>query len=412
MIGEAGIVVIGSGAFGSSIAYHLAAMGHQGVALVDAHEIASQTSPRAAGLTRQVRPEPEVSRLAVRSVEKIARFTGETGQPLTYVQSGSVSIARGDADEAVVRAEIIAGQALGLDTYEISFDEMSLLAPLIRPRNIRIIAYHPTDLYLEEPGQLPLGYARAAEKLGVVVLPNTRVTGIGIEEERVVKVVTTQGEIRTPAVVDAAGAWARLIAEQTGIPVPLLAVRHQLYITEPVAGVEASHAICRIYDAGVYMRSHQGGLLLGGYERDPHFPDMRKFPVDFQISDLQLDMSVLERLTHSVRDQVLTDQKLPIREHRGGLPTMTPDGRPILGPLPSVDGFFVASGCCVGGLSLAPAVGEVLAELIHTGQSPSSLDAFSINRFGRAFDAEAKLHDACLGQYANRYTASPSPSRG
>ena len=113
MIGEAQVVIIGSGAFGSSVAYHLAALGHRDVALVDAHEIASQTSPRAAGLARQVRFDPDMSRLAIRSVEKIIRFTAETGQPLTYVQSGSVNMARTESTEPIVHAEIAAGRALG-----------------------------------------------------------------------------------------------------------------------------------------------------------------------------------------------------------------------------------------------------------------------------------------------------------
>ncbi len=411
MINEAEVVIIGSGAFGSSTAYHLAALGRKGVVLVDAHEIASQTSPRAAGLTKQVRPHPDVSRLAILSVEKILRFTEEIGQPLTFVQSGSVNIARGESDEAVIRAELAAGQALGLDTYEISYDEMTLAAPLIRPRDIRIIAYTPSDLYLEEPGQLPLGYARAAERLGVTLFPNTRVTGIGIEDGRVTKVATAQGEIRTPAVVDAAGAWSRLVAEQIGVRVRLIPVRHQLYITDRVPGLEADHAICRIYDARVYLRPHQGGLLVGGYERDPQLHDMSGSPPEFQIQDLPLDLKVLERLTQSVQEQLMIDKGLPVREHRGGLPTMTPDGLPIIGPAPNIEGFYIASGCCVGGLAIAPAVGEMLAELVHTGLPSLFLDAFSMTRFGQEFDSDAALQEACLRQYTEWYSAIPPVPR-
>ena len=407
------VVVIGSGAFGSSTAYHLAALGHKGVALVDAHEIASQTSPRAAGLTKQVRSHPDMSRLAMLSVQKILRFTEELGEPLTYVQSGSVNIARGDDDEAVIRGEITAGKALGLETYEISFDEMSLLAPLIRPAGIRIIAYTPSDLYLEEPGQLPLGYARAAQKQGVSLLLNTRVTGIRVQDGRVAAVATDKGEIHARIVVDAAGAWARLVAEQVRLRVPILPVRHQLYITDPIPGIEPDHAICRIYDAGVYMRPHQGGLLLGGYERDPQFHDMHKFPPGFEIRDLPLDLGVLQRLTQSVRAQVLLDDQLPVREHRGGLPTMTADGLPIIGPAPGIEGLFVASGCCVGGLSISPAVGQMLAEVVHTGKPSPALEAFSLTRFGREYEADAALHEACARQYTGWYSSLPQmPGRG
>lgn len=379
--------------------------------LIDAHEIASQTSPRAAGLAKQIRPHPDLSRLAMLSVDKLLGFTQETGEPLAVVRSGSVSIARTEQDEAVVRAELAAGQALGLDTYAISYDEMSLAAALVRPRDIRLIAYVPSDLYLEEPGQLALGYARAAEREGVTVLPHTPVTAIGVDGGRVARVTTTRGEIQTPTVVDAAGAWSRLLAERAGVRIPLVPVRHQLYTTERVPGLEADHAICRFYDARVYMRPHRGGLMLGGYESDPQSYDMSACAPEFQIADLPLDMTVLERLTKSVLGQLLLDKGLPMRELRGGLPTMTPDGLPIIGPIPGIEGLYVASGCCVGGLSIAPAVGEMLAELVHTGLPSLLFDGFSPARFGAEYEDEAALRKACLRQYTGWYSASPPVSR-
>jgi glycine/D-amino acid oxidase-like deaminating enzyme len=407
VIGEAQVVIIGSGAFGSSIAYHLAALGHRDVALVDAHEIASQTSPRAAGLTRQVRFDADMSRLAISSVEKITRFTAETGQPLTYVQSGSVNMARTDSTEATVHAEIDAGQALGLGTRRLSIEEMASRAPLIRPQGIRLAAYTPSDVYLEQPGQLPLGYASASQQRGVTLLPHTRVTGIGIEGGRVTKVVAETGVIRTPVVVDAAGAWARLVAERIGLRVPIVPVRHQLYITGRIPGVEAGHAICRLYDVAVYLRPHDGGLLLGVFERDPELYDMHAFPQDFQIGDLPLDFGVLDRVTRSIRTQLAIGADVPVREHRGGLPTMTPDGRPIVGPVPGVEGFYVATGCCVGGLSISPAVGELVAEAVHTARPSPSLDPFAITRFAYGFDVEEALHDGCRRQYADFYAMMP-----
>ena len=282
---------------------------------------------------------------------------------------------------------------------------------MIRPRDIRLIAYTPSDLYLEDPGQLALGYARAAERQGVTLLPNTRVTEIGVEDGRVTKVTTAQGEIRTPAVVDAAGAWTRLIAEQVRVRIPLIPVRHQLYITERIPGLAADHAICRIYDAKVYMRPHQGGLLLGGYEHDPQPHDMKGVPPEFQIQDLPLDMKVLERLIQPVQSQLSIDKDIPVREHRGGLPTMTADGLPLIGPIPSIEGFYVASGCCVGGLSISPAVGEMLAELVHTGLPSLFLDAFSLTRFGPEYDSDAALREACLRQYTEWYAVLPPVPR-
>jgi len=90
--------------------------------------------------------------------------------------------------------------------------------------------------------------------------------------------------------------------------------------------------------------------------------------------------------------------------HRGGAPTMTPDGRPILGRVPGLDGLYVASGCCVGGLSLSPAAGRALADLIVDGKSDPDLGPLSVERFRGRWEDAAGLEAACVGQYARRYT--------
>ena len=90
---------------------------------------------------------------------------------------------------------------------------------------------------------------------------------------------------------------------------------------------------------------------------------MEQLPQDFSIADTPLDLGVLRRLMEGVRDQLPVLSTAPLRLHRGGIPTMTPDGQHIVGPVPGAAGFFVASGCNVAGLSIAPAIGEELARV-------------------------------------------------
>ena len=148
---------------------------------------------------------------------------------------------------------------------------------------------------------------------------------------------------------------------------PIVPTRHQLYITRPIAGVLAEQPIVRVLDVNVYVRPERGGLMLGGYEPDPLQLDPSTLGADFEIKDLALDMEPLRKLTSEVRNEFPMLQGAEIDEFRGGLPTMTADGRHIVDQVPGVDGFFVASGCCVGGLSISPAVGEVLADWIVDG---------------------------------------------
>src|SRR5215472_14457437 len=325
MVQRAEAVVIGSGALGSSVAFHLVKAGFGTVALVDKHEIASQTSPRAAGLTSQIRKTDLMTRLATMAVEKIKHFTAETGEKLIYFQSGSLRIARTPEHERQLRDDVERGRKLGVNIEFVSPAEAQQLMPFLEPAGIRAVTYSRDDLYFE-PGQLPRGYVNATSQLGGALLPNTAVTGIGVENGRVTKVITDQGEIRTPVVVDAAGAWMRLVAGLAGVRAGAMATRHQLLITHTIAGVESHQPITRVMDCNVYIRPSGGGLLVGGYESDPLQIDMGNVASGFRIDDLPLDLTVLHRLIDRVVDQFPILRGASIREHRGGLPTMTPDG--------------------------------------------------------------------------------------
>jgi glycine/D-amino acid oxidase-like deaminating enzyme len=374
------------------------------VALLDKFAIASQTSPRAAGLTQQIRTDDLSTRLAMRAVELIERFTEETGQPLAFHQSGSMKLARTSQFAEQIRGEVSRGQALGLDIRLISAAEARRLAPWVVADAAEAIWYTSTDLFLE-PGDLPRAYARAAESLGASVVPETPVTAIGTRNGAVERVVTPRGEIRTAAIVDAAGAWTGVVAEMTDIRVPVVPTRHQLFITEPIEGVTPQQPIVRVLDVNVYVRPERGGLMLGGYEPDPVQVDPRALPADFQIADLALDFAPLRRLTEEVRGEFPILQDAAVAEFRGGLPTMTADGVYLVDQVPGAQGFFVASGCCVGGLSISPAIGEALAAWVADGEPPLDLSPYAITRFGPELASDDRLREACLWRYAHHYSS-------
>lgn len=403
MIDTAECVVIGSGALGASIAFHLAARGKQ-VALLDKHALGSQTSPRAAGLTSQARGTELMTALAQRAVRKIETFRRDTGEEIVFHQPGALKIARTEQHVAQLCRELERGRRLGIGIESISPSEARAKNPFLETGGILAVNFVPTDLYLE-PSQIPNAYARAAERLGAIMLPNTLVTGLLLQGEAVAAVETDRGTIRCETVVDAAGAWLRALAALTGAHVPMVATRHQLMITEPIAGVEETQPITRIIDANVYVRPDDGGLMLGGYEPDPVQYDTLGLPARFDIADLPLDFGVLRRLADRVREQLPVFQRVPaeirLRVHRGGLPTMTADGEHTVGPVPGVRGFYVAGGCCVGGLSIAPAIGEVLAAWVTDGGPPMDLSPLAPGREGTI--GEDTLKAACRMQYAHHY---------
>jgi glycine/D-amino acid oxidase-like deaminating enzyme len=402
------VVVIGAGALGASTAYHLARHG-AAVTLVDQFAPGSQTSPRAAGLTNtKAVPSEIMARLTDEATETLARFEDETGISLEFHRSGSVKAAYTEAGEARLLADLDMARRLRITVELISPAEARRLAPWFEPGQPRAIGYVPSDAYLE-PSRLPSAYVQLAQKAGARILPFTRVTDLVRQGDRLTGVVTSRGTLpadvvvdAADVVVDAAGGWARAVAEQAGIRLPLVAVRHQLYITEPISGVEPLQPVVRLLEASVYVRPERGGLMVGGYEDAPRVVDPAEHGAGFQIANLELDLGVLRGLVDEIAEYVPVLKDAPVGVHRGGLPTMTPDGYPILGVVPGLDGLFVASGCCVGGLSLSPAAGRALADLIVDGSSTPDLAPLSVERF-RDWTDPVAIEAASLDHYARKY---------
>jgi 4-methylaminobutanoate oxidase (formaldehyde-forming) len=398
---SADVVVIGSGGFGASTAFHLALRGAGDIVLVDKHELASQTSPRAAGLVSHARTSDLMTELVKIAGAKLARFTEETGQPLDWTRAGSLKVARRPQDVAVVESDAARGERLGLDAELLSGDDAHALNPFLQPVGVLAVLRIGDDLYFD-PADVAIGYVRAAEARGVTLLPNTTVTRVDTEDGRVTGVVTDDGVIRAPVVVDAAGAWTRQVAAASGIRVPLVPTRHQLFVTEPLDGVHPELPIVRVMDAAVYVRPCDGGLLWGGYEEKPRFFDMDALGPAFAIPETPLDADVLRRLADDVHAQLPVLREAAVRIHRGGLPTMTADGQHIVGPAPAADGFFVAGGCNVAGLSVSPAIGDAIAAWIVEGEPPLDLAPLALTRFVEPI-ADDRLARKAAWQYRHFY---------
>jgi len=397
----AAAIVIGGGAFGASTAYHLSRRGAD-VVLLDQHAIGSQTSARAAGLTSKTASTPVMAALRHEACEAFERFESESGHGVDFHRSGSLKAAYTEAGEARLRTDFAVARGLGIEARLISASEAHALAPYFEPGAARAIGHVPSDGWLD-PAKVAVGFATRAAELGARLLPFTRATGLLQANGRVKGIATRDGEIHAPVVVDAAGAWSRSVAATAGIHLALVPVRHQLYITEPIAGVEPLQPIVRLLEASVYVRYAEGGLMFGGYEDTPQVVEPEGLAAAFQIADLPLDFDVLRALTDEVAACFPVLRSATVAVHRGGLPTMTPDGHPVLGPVPGLEGFYIASGCCVGGLSLSPSAGRALADLILDGKSEPDLASLSVERFRGWVDRPAELRAVCTERYARKY---------
>ncbi len=396
-------VVIGSGALGGSAAYHLCRAGYRTV-LVERHAIASQTSPRAAGLSAVLRPDALMTRLAVRGVELLVRFEGETGIGIGLHRSGSLKVARSEALAEQLRQEMRRAAQLGVAARLIDAHEATALMPLLHAAHAAAIAYYPGDVYLD-PARFTRGVAEAARRLGCVLMPDTPVEEIVLDGPRVNGVRTRSGVIAAPLVIDAAGAWARGLARAAVLP--MVAVRHQLLVTRPLPEVALGQPITRVLDANAYVRPCDGGLMLGGYESEPLLLD--EVPAD--VAEMPLDLGVLRALAGRVSTEFPVFADLGGAAWRGGMPTMTLDDQHLIGPVPGMDGLYVLGGCNVGGLSTALAFAEALCGIIADPASVAALAPLLPARFAGRDVAEGDLRDAARRHYAQHYWSAAARAR-
>lgn len=401
--GQADAVVIGSGALGASTAFWLAERGLD-VVLLDKFDLVSQTSPRAAGLSQQVQVDDILAGLAIRGIEMLRGFREITGQDLDVVVNGSVKVARNEEDALQLRNEVQRGQALGVDIDEVSPEEATAAVPWLSADTAVAVSRAFGDTYIEDPGDLPRAFVRALEERGGKAVGHAEVTAVLVDDDRVSGVTTAQGAIETPVVVDAAGAWTRIVGQYVDFNIPLWPARHQVCITEPLAAVKPADPTVRIMDARVYVRPAGEGLMFGAYEPDPLLVDPRERPAGFQIGDLEFQLEPLRAKMNDVRAELPIFDGVPIAQLRGGLPTMTPDGHFLVDRLEALQGFFVVSGCNVGGLSISPSLGEVLADWIVSGSPrPAVLEPHRLDRFTADLKDDDALKEACRLTYSHKY---------
>lgn len=319
MIREADVVVIGSGGLGAATAYYLAKRGGLSVALLDKHDSGSQTSPRAAGMVSCMRKGELMIELIKDACRKIETFTVETDQPLDWVHSGSLKIARRPQDADVIAADLDRGRRMGLDVEQVSPEEAHRLNPFLKPSGVVAALRIGDDRYFD-PAQVAIGFTRAAAAKGATLSPRTDVTEVCIEGGKVTGVQTSNGPIQTAVVVDAAGAWTRQVAEASGIRVPLVPTRQQLIVTEPLA---ASAPTCRWCASWTRrsMRVRVRAAFCGVFTRKtPRFFDMQSLGPTFDIKDMPLDIEVLRSAADDVKAQIPILQTAKVREFRGGIP--------------------------------------------------------------------------------------------
>jgi 4-methylaminobutanoate oxidase (formaldehyde-forming) len=379
-------VVIGGGVGGCSILYWLTKLGWDDVVLVERADLTSGSTFHSAGLVGQLRGSLSLTKMMMASVDLYRTIGDEAGLETGWREVGSLRLA-----SSPERLEEIARQAgwaktFGLPLELISPAEAQGLFPPMTTEGVLGAAYLPTDGYID-PSQLTFALAEAARRGGAEIATNTRVTAITVERGRATGVVTDKGEIEADVVVNAGGMFAAELGRLAGVTVPIVPMAHEYLVTRPT-GLPLDMPTMRDPSLLVYFRPESGGLVMGGYERDPLPWSLDGIPPDFNGKLLEEDWPRFEPLLENAIRRVPALEEMEVVRLINGPEAFTPDGEFILGPT-DVRGFWVAAGFCAHGLAGAGGMGKLVAEWIVDGTP--SLDVWHMDsrRFGAAYTSRA-----------------------
>ncbi len=395
------IAIIGGGAIGCSIAYHLAKRGERDVVLLERLQLTHGATWHAAGLVGQLRSSSNLTRLMCYSAELYGRLEAETGQATGWHGVGSVRLASSEPRWRELQRSATMAKGFGFHVELVSAREARELFPLLDASGVVGAAWIAGDGYVD-PASLTQAYAAGARSGGVKILQNIVVTGLERRGRRVTRIVTDHGAIEADCVINAAGMWSRDIAAMVGTRVAACAVEHQYYVTEQTALVPAGLPTLRDPDHNFYLKPEPGALAIGGWESNTVPWGAAGIRPDFGPELLPSDFDRFAPLAEAAAARIPMLNQVGIRDLINGPIPITADGEPIIGLSPDLDNFYL---CCgfTSGIAASGGAGWVMANWIVDGDPGMDLWPFDVRRFGATHSVKSFMYERAVESYGRYY---------
>lgn len=368
------VVVIGGGIMGASTTFFLRQRSLS-VTLLERDRVGQKASGSSFGnLRRQGRPISQLP-LANRANALWASLPDLLGEEIEVMFSGHIRVGYNDRPELIENFTDYARQArdVGLDLEVLQGNELKERFPFFGPE-VLVASYSAADGH-SNPRQVAPAFARVAAANGAHVLEHTPVRQVAKHGEDFIVETEDGGRFQSRAVVLAAGAWSNALAESFGEPVGIVSRGPTMLVTEPVSYAirPCLGVVTPVEEESIYLRQiPRGNVIVGGSKRGSASAKTGRAIVDPRNTLSQLRQ--VPRLVPALRN-------LNVIRVWSGVEAYTSDGLPVIGRSARVDGLYYACGFSGAGHQLGPGVGDVIAELIDTGNTSTPIEEFEIGRF-------------------------------
>jgi dimethylglycine dehydrogenase len=391
-------LVVGGGAVGNGIAYHLAKAGWDTM-LVERDELTAGSTWHAAGLLPLFNMSYATTHIHKYSVDFYKGLEAETGLNPGFYVVGNLRMAQRQErmDEYMLYSSV--AETAGVYHEFLSPAQIKERWPLVRTEDLVGALYHPQDGYIN-PADVTQAMAKGARQLGATIERRIQVNGYkwtGSEWIVTCARMVEQGgnlvasdetfEIRAEHVVTATGNHAQRTARLLGVKIPAIPVEHQYIVTEPDPALvewrktNDQHPVLRDADAKWYVREERGGWILGPYERNAPARFLYDVPQSFRADLFPLDLERIEEEYMSMIHRIPSSETVGLKDDFNGPICYTPDGNPLVGPVPGLRNMWIAEGFSFG-ITAAGGTGHYLAQMMTQGEAEIDMASLDPRRYG------------------------------
>lgn len=396
------VVVIGGGVVGASVLYHLAKLGWTDVALVERSVLTAGSSWHAAGGIHALNADPNIAQLQAYTIDLLSEIEEESGQNIGLHMTGGLTMAGTPDRWEWLQSAYRTFQSIGIeDCRLVSVEEACELNPIMSGEGLLGGMWADREGYIDTTGTVH-AYAGAAKKRGAEVIEHNRVLELN-QTLQGWEVVTEKGTISCEHVVNAGGLWAKQVGRMAGVELPVSPLNHHYLISDTIPALEdLDFEVPMTVDLEgfTYLRQDQKGVLLGIYEVDHQHWMMDGAPWEYGFELQQEDPDRIEKELIMGFERYPALQDVGVKTWVNGAFTFSPDGNPLVGPVPGKRGYWSACAVMAGFLQ-GGGVGKSLAEWMIHGEPEADVYGMDVARYG-VFAENKQYIKETTGQFYSR----------